>query len=117
MLIVKDSQLAILSQKSLLAFINKMVDFVVVNFKLNEDKETLKKEITSIIEEAEVYGFYEEVTTEQYIFLKWEYPEFKKYPLHHEIMEILTFPGRVPAKKIDELILLFENRKNKTTNA
>ena len=106
---IAKSQLTVLRQKKFMTFIDKMIEFVLDNFSLNINRTILRDEIFSVVQEAESYGFEDEETIEQYIFLKWEYPEFKKHPLIPEMEEILTYPDRESQKKIDELILLFED--------
>jgi hypothetical protein len=112
-MIIKNSQISIFGQKKYQIFIDKMVEFVNGNFKISGKPEDIKMDVASYIEESEKYGFDEEVTIEQYIFLKWEYPEFRKYPLSKEILDILCYPDRNAAKIIDELICHFEALKTK----
>jgi hypothetical protein len=112
MILITKDQLFILSQSKYKAFIEKMIEFVLDHFDVRPDNQVLRKEIVSIIQESEGYGFREEATIEQYIFLKYEYPEFSRYPLSENILEILNFPDREPYTKIDELIYYFESNKS-----
>ena len=113
-MIIANSQLITLSIVSYSAFLDKMVEFVIENFEKTDQNGDLRNEISSFMAEAERYGFEDEVTIEQYVFLKWEYPEFKKYPLSSEILEILEYPEREPIIIIEELTLLFENQTNES---
>lgn len=113
-MIITNSQLKTLHNVSYSTFLDKMVEFVIENFEITDKHGDLRNEISSFIAEAERYGFEEEVTIEQYVFLKWEYPEFKNYPLSNEILEILEYPEREPIIIIEELTLLFENQIKKT---
>jgi hypothetical protein len=113
MLIIKNSQLEQLSLRPYQDFIDRMLDSVTGNFTTEVKSDMLRIEVTEIIEEARHYGFEKETEIEQYLYLKWRYPVFRKYPLSKDISGILEYPDRPPGKIIDELIIYFENSGKK----
>jgi hypothetical protein len=110
MLIIKTKQLQVMQNGIHHSFLSRMEESIIENFEVTRRTEEFKHDIRKTVTEAEHFGFYTEEAIEQYLYLKWKYPAFKKTPLNKDILEILTFPDRRQEVKIDELIFYFEKK-------
>ena len=108
MLIVNNRQKAVYESSSFDEFCLRMSESIKENFNISEPQSNFLEEIKLNIYEAESLGFETEETIEQFLYLKWKFPEFKIKPFSKEVLEIITFPDREPETTIDELIYYFE---------
>jgi hypothetical protein len=95
----------------------KYVDMLVSEVKLRfpeglPNDNDLHSEVHKWVNEARSFEFSFEDDIEQYVYIKYLYPRFKKLPYSADLLQILTYPDRNPEIKIDELINYFENQSH-----
>lgn len=112
MMVISENQMERLENESYSSFLERMEESILENFPTELDNQELKGDVKYYVEEADKFGFEMEEMVEQYLYLKWKYPSFKKMPLNKEILEILTYPDREAEVKIDELIFFFKNNNS-----
>lgn len=108
MIEIKDNQMKLIERSYLDRFITTMLDFVRSNVKnLKEDDIQLRKEVERVIVEAIEFQILDEEDIETYLYLKWKYTELNEQPMPQAALDILTYPDRSAAAKIDLLIALY----------
>lgn len=110
-MIIKGIQLSKIGAEAEINFIKMLAQEVRQRFRINEDEDrNLLDEIRQIIMEARNFEFEFDEDIEQYVYLKFGYPLFRKRPYPNAILEMLRYPDRHPDVKITELITYFENQ-------
>lgn len=105
MFLVRKNQLEVFGKNSKDKFIIKMNGFIRDNFPGTTMENSMLNEWVKIaMEEAVSFGIEMETDIENYLYLKWRYKELQQNPLEPEALDILTYPNRSAAAKIDLLI-------------
>jgi hypothetical protein len=102
MFIIYTRQILELENIAMVGFLTLMCKFIKENYPetLSIEEKLLKTQIKEAVDEARKFGFQYEMDIEDYLFIKWLYPEMKEQPLSENILNIMLFKDRSPQKKI-----------------